>query len=134
MARTSLEVYALAVCFMTIAHFTFTAHEMVNSLIRLVNPAFAISTRVFEKHLNNDQFWYNVKPKCSAYDNEGCGDGGLRPSEDVLTQRREASYAIALRSEVMGGQGECRTAVHHHRDRCAHFRPALADSTSCSYA
>jgi hypothetical protein len=65
-----------------------------------VHPDFSLNKTTFEKHLDNDTYWKATIPRCGQYDNEGCGDGGKRPAEELLTQRRDKSYTVEIQSEV----------------------------------
>jgi len=100
MKKSILEFYALAICFMTIACFAITFGLMSYEVIRIVNPEFTINNTVYEKHLDNSNFWNDYLPGCANYVKNTCVEDDKRPSEDILTKRREASYAIEIKSEV----------------------------------
>lgn len=100
MDRKNVEDYSLVVCFVLLACFGIASGVMIYNIIRMIAPAWTIGTHTFTMHFDNDQFWSQSKPRCSNYEHEGCGEGGIRPPEDMLTQRRTASYAMTLRNEV----------------------------------
>jgi hypothetical protein len=100
MKKSILEVYSLAVCFVTVACFAITTGIMLYQFVRTSDPEFTLNSYQYERLGDNDRFWKDTKPRCSEYDKEGCGDGGKRPPEDELTKKRGAVLEVALRNEV----------------------------------
>jgi hypothetical protein len=90
MKRTSIEVYALAVCFVTLICFVVTLGMGIYDVIRIADPGFTMSTYNYERHQSNEAF-LNSWPK-----------GKPQPRADELTTLREESYKSALRSEKRG--------------------------------
>ncbi len=90
MKRTSIEVYALAVCFVTLICFVVTLGMGTYDVIKIVDPEFTMSPYNYERHQSNEAF-LNSWPK-----------GKPQPRADELTQLREESYKSALRSEKRG--------------------------------
>lgn len=87
MKKSLLEIYALAVCFVTVVCFVIALGIGLYDLVQLSNPEFTLSSYEFERHQSNEAFTRNW-PK----------DKEL-PSEEELTKRRKQSYSLALLSE-----------------------------------
>ena len=90
MKRSLVEVYALAVCFVTLVCFVIALGIGIYDLIQIVNPEFTISSYTYDRHQSNEAFlknWTKDKPI---------------PQGDELTRLREESYQAALRSESRG--------------------------------
>jgi len=87
MKRTLVEVYALAVCFVTLVCFVVSLGIGIYDLIQIINPKFTISSYQCDRHQSNEAFleaWPKEKP---------------RPEGEELTTLREESYQAAIRSE-----------------------------------
>ncbi len=87
MKKSLLDVYALAVCFVTIVCFAVALGIGLYDLVELSNPEFTLSSHMFERHESNEAFvrhWSKDKK---------------RPSEEEITKPREESYRIELRKE-----------------------------------
>lgn len=87
MKKSLLEVYALAVCFVTIVCFAVALGIGLYDLVELGNPEFTLSSYVFERHQSNEAF---VRPWSKEK---------KRPSKEEITKQREESYQIELRKE-----------------------------------
>ena len=90
MKRALVEVYALAVCFVTLVCFVIALGIGIYDLIQIVNPEFTISSYTYDRHQSNEVFlenWPEDKP---------------RPQGEELTRLRKESYQAALRSEKRG--------------------------------
>lgn len=96
MKKTILEIYALAVCFITVACFIVTLGIAMYNIVAVFKPDFTISAMEYSRFQNNDAFW------------NGCGIGLYcrpeekkkeRPSEAELTKQREEAYGLALANE-----------------------------------
>jgi len=91
MKRTLVEVYALAVCFVTLVCFVIAMGIGIYDLITIANPEFTMSSYAYERHQSNEAFsrdWPKEKPL---------------PAGEELTKLREESYKAALRSEKRDG-------------------------------
>lgn len=91
MKRTLVEVYALAVCFVTLVCFVVTLGIGIFDLIGIASPEFTLSSYTYDRHQSNEAFskdWPKDKPL---------------PTGEELTKVREESYQNALRSEKRGG-------------------------------
>ena len=95
MKKSLLEIYALAVCFITIACFVVTLGIALYALVGIADPEFTLNSYQFAQYQTNDQYW------------RGCGIGncvgverkGERPAEADLTRQREEAFARALSNE-----------------------------------
>lgn len=90
MKRTLVEVYALAICFVTLVCFLVSLGIGIYDLIQIMNPKFTISSYQYDRHQSNEAFlerWPKEKP---------------RPGGEELTRLREESYQATLRSEKRG--------------------------------
>jgi hypothetical protein len=90
MKRTLVEVYALAVCFVTLICFVVALGIGIYDLIQIANPQFTISSYTYDRYQSNKTFsenWPKDKP---------------RPQGEELTRLRKESYQAALRSEKRG--------------------------------
>lgn len=87
MKRTLVEVYALAVCFVTLVCFVVALGIGIFDFIQILNPEFTISSYAYEQHQTNEAFvkqWPKEKPQ---------------PQGEELTRLRKESYRAALKSE-----------------------------------
>jgi len=92
--KSILEVYALAVCFITIVCFVVSLGVAIYDIIQISNPEFTQNSYEYKRHQNNDEFW---KGYLSTYDNK---DKEMqRPSEEELTKQRLESYRLSIKSE-----------------------------------
>lgn len=96
MKKTILEVYALAVCFFTVACLAITAGVAIYDVIQITAPQFTIDNYTYEKHQSNETFRKTL---------ESCGDKDNKPvlSETELTKKREESWALEMRGEKHNG-------------------------------
>lgn len=109
MRRTILEVYALAVCFVTVVCMVVTVGVGAYSLIQIVRPDFTMSAWSYDQYRSNDAFWSGCPGRrgCGAEDKRA-----PRPEEAVLTRQREDAFAMALASEQRdGGQTLVKAAI-----------------------
>ena len=100
MKKTILEVYALAVCFVTVTCFVICLGIGAYSVIQIANPEFTMNTYQYEKFQSNDSFW-----DCNSGGNY-CSDEDKkrqRPGEDELTKKRQSAFASAIKSEQRDG-------------------------------
>jgi|CXWL01.1.fsa_nt_gi hypothetical protein len=99
MKKTILEIYALAVCFITVTCFVVCLGIAGYSLIEIGKPDFTLSTSAYEEYQTNDAFWKQNDPTRFSEKTEKAP----RPSEDELTKRRKEAYVRALDSEQREG-------------------------------
>ena len=88
MKKTLIEIYALAVCFVTIICFAVSLGVGLYDLLEISNPEFTLKAFKYEKHQTNDAFTKSWKKKrINKY------------SEEEITAKREESYRVALTTE-----------------------------------
>jgi hypothetical protein len=97
MKKTILEIYALAVCFVTVVCFVVALGIAAYGVVGIVKPDFTVSSWVYTQHQSNDAFWSG--PGGSRVRSGGEDKSKERPNEPDLTKLREASYERALASE-----------------------------------
>jgi hypothetical protein len=91
--KTVLEIYALAVCFVSVVCFVVALGMALYSLVGIANPEFTLDSWKYEQHQSNDAFFNSpVGRGC-------CDEKRVRPSEPELTRLRTESYAVAIAAE-----------------------------------
>ncbi len=104
MKKTILEVYALAVCFVTLTCFVIVAGIASYSLVAVIKPEFTLNSWQYSMHQTNDAFWSgNGRPTPFAMPDDRKAEKSERPSEAELTKRREESYRRAIANEQRDG-------------------------------
>ena len=99
MKKSMLEVYALAVCFVTVICFVIASGVGLYGIIGIANPEFTLSGWEYERHQSNDAYWrMNMPLPMPGSERESKS----KPAEAELTQQRQASYALAIKSEQRG--------------------------------
>ncbi len=101
MKKTIMEIYALAVCFVTVVCFVIALGMALYGIIGIVNPEFTMNSYTYTQHQTNDSFWnggptYAPPPPLLPGEVEKKRN---RPSEADLTKQREASYMLAISNE-----------------------------------
>jgi len=91
MKKTLLEIYALAVCFVTLICFVISLGIGLYDIIEIVNPEFTMASYKFEQHQTNDEFVKSLSKEKEAQIQ------GL--SEEKITKLRKESYQRAIKSE-----------------------------------
>ena len=102
MKKTVVEIYALAVCFVTVVCFVVSMGFGSYGVIGMVSPEFTMSSLTYTQHQTNDAFWSAPSGWSGPIGARFRGPGETlkeRPSEPELTKQREESYARALASE-----------------------------------
>lgn len=97
MKRSLLEIYALAVCFVTVVCFVIALGVAIYSLVQIARPDFTMSSWEYDQFQSNDAFWAK---RANSIVSDKTKE---RPSEEVLTKRREAQFVVALRNEQRAG-------------------------------
>jgi hypothetical protein len=87
MKKSLLEIYALAVCFVTIVCFVVAIGIAIYDIIQIANPEFTMKSHEYNKHQSNDAFWKS----CAGYYDSGKKEK-QRPKEEELTKQRLESY------------------------------------------
>jgi len=85
--KSLLEIYALAVCFVTVVCFVIALGIGLYDLVELAYPEFSLSSYEYERHQSDEAFMRRW-PKDKK-----------RPPEGEITKLREESYQTELRKE-----------------------------------
>ena len=91
MKKSILEIYALAVCFVTVVCAAVAVGIGVYNIIEIAAPEFTLWSYEHNRHQSNEAFFRDA---------EGEGQG---LSEEAKTKRRLDSYAIAVGAERRNG-------------------------------
>ena len=96
MKKTILEIYALAVCFFTVACFVITLGMVIWDMVEFSAPEFTITNHNFECHSSDDSYrdCYSTKHRFTRDDSPQ-----VFPSGEELTKKRQESYKQILKSE-----------------------------------
>ena len=121
MKKSSIEIYGLAVCFVTLLCFIIALGVGLYDLLQLAYPEFTLNAHEYERHRSNDSF--RNSPRSVSYVQwstppvHGTGpddgktykvthrgvptvpQGGPEITEDETTRRRKESYRSVLRAE-----------------------------------
>jgi len=89
MKKNLLEIYALAVCFVTIVCAVCATGIGLYDLLEISKPEFTMSAYTYQRHQTNDAF---IQDECKEI-------GKKKLSEEKKTQLRLASYERALKTE-----------------------------------
>jgi hypothetical protein len=88
MKKSLLEIYALAVCFVTIICFAVSLGIGIYDVLEMSAPKFTLKSHDFERHQTNEAFTIRWKEeKREKY------------AEEEITNLREESYQVALAKE-----------------------------------
>ena len=87
MKKSLLEIYALAVCFVTVVCFVIALGIGLYDLVELAYPEFSLSSYEYERHQSDEAFMRHW-PKDKK-----------RPLEGEVTKLREESFRTELRKE-----------------------------------
>jgi len=94
MKKSLLELYALAVCFFTVACFAIALGIGLYAVIGVADPAITLNSYTYSQHQTNDAYWQGCAGRYCAPD-----DKKVRPPEAEVTKQREASFARELSNE-----------------------------------
>jgi hypothetical protein len=94
MKKSLLELYALAVCFFTVACFAIALGIALYAIVGVVDPSVTLDSYAYAQHQSNDSYWQGCAGPYCARD-----DKRVRPPEAELTKQREDSFARALSNE-----------------------------------
>jgi len=115
MKRQLLEIYALAVCFFTVACFVIVVGMLLWDAVRVAAPGFTVPNHVFEMHQSEQSYRRMQGPRMTrpvppADPAAGTAPLALSAPEDTLS--RDESWALALRAERREGlRGIVRNAI-----------------------
>lgn len=90
MKKSMLEIYSLAVCFVTVICAVVTIGIGAYDLLEISNPEFTLPAYQYERHQSNEEFY---RKDCEK-------EKEVKPlSADEKTKQRLASYDVALKAE-----------------------------------
>ena len=87
MKKSLLEIYALAVCFVTIICFAVVLGIGMYDFLEMIKPELTLKSYQYQKHQTNEAFTRSWSKK------------KRRPGEAEITKMREKSYLVALEAE-----------------------------------
>ena len=90
MKKSILEIYSLAVCFVTVICAVVTLGIGAYDLLEIGIPEFTLPAYQYERHQSNEAFF---RKDCDNKEEE------KSLSEEEQTKRRLASYEVALKTE-----------------------------------
>lgn len=96
MKRSTLEIYALAVCFLGVIAIVISLSIGSYNIIELAYPEFGVDQWQYEQHQSNDKFWEN-HPK--RFPPEKGGKAVQRPKEEEITKMRTESYSLVIKNQ-----------------------------------
>lgn len=99
MKKTILELYALAVCFVTVVCGVVALGIGAYSVLAIGKPDFTIDTWSYSQHQTNDAYWNACSGGCAGAYRVPPATGKERPTDAELTKLRETSYAAILSNE-----------------------------------
>jgi len=88
MKKSILEIYALAVCFVTVVCAVVALGIGIYDIVEMSNPEFTLAAYQFERHQTNEAFF-----------SRECDEQISDQTEEQKTQQRLASYDRALKTE-----------------------------------
>jgi len=87
MKKSLLEIYSLAVCFVTVICFAVALGIGAYDILEMSNPELTLKSYSYQQHQTNEAFTRNW------------GKDKERPSEEEVTRMRNESYKVALEAE-----------------------------------
>ena len=101
MKRSFVEIYGLAVCFVTLLCFVIALGAGIYDLLQVAFPEFTLNAYEYERHQSNDSFRNAPRSRAqwTAPPSRGAGPGIAEATEDETTRQREDSYRSVLRAE-----------------------------------
>ena len=94
MKRSLVEIYALAVCFVTVTCFAVAAGIAIYDLVQIAYPEITLNSHEYERHQSNTAYRTSYYPDAKSI---------AALSEEEVTKRREESYRSALNGEKRDG-------------------------------
>ena len=102
MKKSILEIYALAVCFVTLICFVVALGIGIYDLIQIFNPAFTLNAYEYERHQSKEAFRRSPGRELMMVA-PGIPIEVPELSDEERTKEREESYQAILRSERRRG-------------------------------
>jgi len=106
MKKSVLEMYALAICFVTLICFVIALGIGIYNMIRIVNPEFTLSAYEHERHQSNRAFrgFSGIELRMELRGLAPARPAEIsEPSDEELTRQREQSYQNVMRAEQRRG-------------------------------
>jgi hypothetical protein len=94
MKRSLIEIYALAVCFVTVTCLAVAMGIALYDLVQITNPEITLYSHQYERHQSNASFR-------ASYRGDADELAGL--SDEQVSKRREESFGSVLNSERRDG-------------------------------
>ncbi|HUY69171.1 MAG TPA: hypothetical protein VMV79_07710 [Alphaproteobacteria bacterium] len=95
MKKSILEIYAMTVCFASMAVFAIYLSAGIYNIVRVAAPSLTLPAVMQRQYLSNDEFCNRGDGVNSCYKDD---NSGLLPDADI-TKMRLADYASALETE-----------------------------------
>ena len=91
-----LELYCLAICFISVICFAITAMVITRSAIGIVTPETTIDAYTYRQYQSNDNYWEFFKNRQSGISDKATL---IRPPENILTERRTTQWQLEIINE-----------------------------------
>ena len=98
MKKSFVEIYGLAVCFVTLLCFVIALGVGIYDLVQVAFPEFTLNAYEYERHQSNDSF-RNAPPVFRSVPRIAEAVPIPEDTEDEITRQREDSYRSVLRFE-----------------------------------
>ena len=98
MKKSFVEIYGLAVCFVTLLCFVIALGVGIYDLLQVAFPEFTLNAYEYERHQSNDSF-RNAPPVFRSVPRIAEAVPIPEDTEDEITRQREDSYRSVLRFE-----------------------------------
>ena len=98
MKKSFVEIYGLAVCFVTLLCFVIALGVGIYDLLQVAFPEFTLNAYEYERHQSNDSF-RNAPPVFRSVPRIAEAVPIPEATEDEITRQREDSYRSVLRFE-----------------------------------
>ena len=98
MKKSFVEIYGLAVCFVTLLCFVIALGVGIYDLLQVAFPEFTLNAYEYERHQSNDSF-RNAPPVFRSVPRIAEAVPIPEATEDAITRQREDSYRSVLRFE-----------------------------------
>ncbi|HQQ63758.1 MAG TPA: hypothetical protein PLF22_09320 [Pseudomonadales bacterium] len=96
--KTNIEIYALAVCFVSVLCLVVLFGAAGYSTFQILTPEMTMSSYKYDKYQSNDTFWNGRSGVCSKD-----AKSAEKPADDVLTRQRLEAFDMELKSERRDG-------------------------------
>ena len=101
MKKTVLEVYAMAVCFVTVVCFVVASAIALYAVLGMARPEFTMPAHTYESFLSNDAYYQFYEGSRVARVFPGREkENAVRPPEATLTRLRTEAFARAVLMEA----------------------------------